>query len=61
MSVHHQVTLNATDTINSKIAFEREAQDLGVLIESYQTDNGIYSSAAFTKEINCSKLPKNQV
>jgi transposase InsO family protein len=51
MSVHQQVTLNATDTINSKIAFKREAQDVGVPIESYHTGNGIYSSAAFTKEI----------
>jgi transposase InsO family protein len=51
MLVHHQVTLNATNTINSKTAFERKAQDLGVPIESYHTDNGIYSSVAFTKEI----------
>ena len=49
--LEHQVTLNASDTINAKTAFEQHARDLGVSIESYHTDNGIYSSAAFTQEI----------
>ena len=49
--LEHQVTLNASDTINSKTAFEQHARDLGVSVESYHTDNGVYKSAAFTQEI----------
>ena len=49
--VEHQVTLNASDTINSKLAFERKAMELGVTVSSYHTDNGIFKSRAFTEEI----------
>jgi hypothetical protein len=49
--VEHQVTLNASDTINSKTSFERMASDVGVLVKEYHTDNGIYTSKAFTQEI----------
>ena len=49
--VEHQVTLNATDTINAKTSFERMARDHGVQIDSYHTDNGVYKSQAFTQEI----------
>ena len=49
--LEHQVTLNASDTINAKTSFEQHARDLGVTIDSYHTDNGIYSSTAFTQEI----------
>ena len=49
--VEHQVTLNASDTINAKTAFERAAMDLGVTVDAYHTDNGIFKSQAFTKEI----------
>ena len=49
--VEHQVTLNASDTINSKLAFERKAMELGVSVSSYHTDNGIFKSQAFTNEI----------
>jgi hypothetical protein len=49
--LEHQVTLNASDTINAKMAFEQNGCDLGVSIESYHTDNDIYSSATFTQEI----------
>jgi hypothetical protein len=45
--LEHQVTLNA----NAKTAFEQHAHDLGVLIESYHTNNGIYTSAAFTQKV----------
>ena len=46
-----QVTLNASDTINAKHKFERHAMELGVTVESYHTDNGIYKSKAFTEEL----------
>ena len=46
-----QVTLNATDTINAKHKWERHGADMGVSIDSYHTDNGIYKSKAFTEEL----------
>ena len=47
----HQVTLNASDTINAKVEFERHCRDMGVEVDSYHTDNGVYKSQAFTEEI----------
>jgi hypothetical protein len=49
--VEHQVTLNASDTINAKNAFERKAQEFGVKVKGYHTDNGVYTSQAFTQEL----------
>jgi len=49
--VKHQVTLNASDTINSTLSFERMARDLGVTIDSYHTDNGIFKSKAYLEKI----------
>ena len=47
----HQVTFNASDTINAKVEFERHCADLGVQVDSYHTDNGVYKSQAFTEEL----------
>ena len=49
--LEHQVSLNATDSINAKTSFERMARDVGVTIEEYHTDNGIYSCQAYVKEL----------
>ena len=49
--VEHQVTLNASDTINAKHQLERMAMELGVTVDSYHTDNGVYKSKAFTEEL----------
>ena len=46
-----QVTLNAADTIVAKDNFERELGYLGVTVQSYHTDNGVYISKAFTEEL----------
>ena len=53
--VEHQVTLNASDTINAKTSFKRIAHDFGVTIGEYHTDNGVYKSKAFVEEILHSK------
>ena len=45
MSIKHQVAINATETVNSKQTFEREAQSQGVVIKGYHTDNGILNSS----------------
>ena len=51
LHLEHQVTLNATDTIRAKENFERLAMQLGIDISSYHTDNGIFNSQRFIKEI----------
>ena len=40
--VQNQVSLNATETLQAKGRFEREAMQQGILIKSYRGDNGIY-------------------
>jgi len=52
VSVHHQVSLGASETIQAKINFEREALSAGVLVTEYLSDNGIYTSAEFTRELH---------
>jgi len=49
--VEHQVTLSAGDTIRSKRNFERLLYNHGVLVKSYQADNGVFSSKEFDDEI----------
>ena len=53
-SVHcyHQLGMTASETIESKIAFERMAQGCGVAVKDYHTDNGIYTSKEFMRELN---------
>ena len=51
LHVEHQVTLNASDTINAKTSFERHLAELGVNASGYHTDNGVFKSAAFTQEL----------
>ena len=52
-SVHcyHQFGLTANETIESKIAFERMAQGCGVTVKDYHTDNGVYTSKEFMREL----------
>ena len=47
ISVQHQVSLSAADTIKAKLKFEREAYDFGVAIQGYHTDNGVFTSKDF--------------
>ena len=43
----HQVAFSTSDTILAVEGFERKARDMGVAIESYHTDNGVYQSKGF--------------
>lgn len=51
IAVHHQVSLGAADTIKSKLLFERNAFDDGVVVQAYHTDNGVFSSKEFLAEL----------
>lgn len=50
--VEPQVTLNATDTILAKDSFERMALQLGITVNAYHTDNGVFKSQRFVHEIH---------
>ena len=45
--VEHQVSLNASDTICSKILFEHMAKTHGIAISNYHGDNDIFTAASF--------------
>ena len=49
--VVHQVSLSAQETVAAKMTFEREALQHGIKVKDYQTDNGIYTSMEFLKEL----------
>ena len=51
MSIKHQVAINATENFKAKLIFEREAQNQGVVIKGYHTDNGIFNSSEFMEEL----------
>ena len=55
ISIHHQVTFSAADTIEAKLKLERDAARDGVIIQGYHSDHGVFDSQAFMKEIASSK------
>jgi len=48
---HLQVSLNATETLTGKHLIEREAQNGGVDVHSYQGDNGVFRLLEFQKDL----------
>ena len=46
-----KVGFTATETIRSKLAFEREAESAGVKVTGYNTDNGVYNAKDFIFEL----------
>ena len=51
VSIKNQVAINATETVQAKLTFEREAQSQGVVIKGYHTDNGIFNSLEFMEDL----------
>ena len=51
MIIDNQVAINTTETVNSKLIFDREDQSQGVVIKGYHTDNGIFNSSEFMEEL----------
>ena len=49
--VSHQKGATASETIQSKLNFEREATTCGVTVQAYHTDNGIFTSKEFMREL----------
>ena len=51
VSICHQISLSGPDTIKAKLHFEKDAYDDGVIIQSYHTDNGVFTSQQFMTEL----------
>ena len=51
MSINFQVALNATKNIKAKLALEREDKIQVVMINLYHTDNVIFNTSKFMKEL----------
>ena len=51
ISVHNQVSFTSEDKIMYKLKSEIEDMGEGVPVESYSTDNGIYMSKEFTRDM----------
>ena len=52
--IHIKLMINITtvETIQAKRRFEKIVLDMGVLVQSYQSDNGIFTSSDFMEEVN---------
>lgn len=50
--MEHQTGFTAEETILANLKFEREAMGVGVTVRRYSTDNGVYNSLEFMKEIH---------
>ena len=53
IDVRHQVSLGSSETVKSKLGFERDACDSGVVISSCHTDNEIFTSKDFMEVDLC--------
>ena len=51
IALRHQVSLSSTDTIKAKVDYERFAYHDGVYIQQYHTNNGVFNSKDFMKEL----------
>ena len=49
LSMKHQVAIHATETVKSKLTFEREDKSQGVMINKYHTD--ISNTSKFMEEL----------
>ena len=56
MSIHHQVSFTSHETIQSMMSFERECHSVGIKVQGYNTDNGVYTA----KEITCKLMHDTQ-
>jgi hypothetical protein len=48
---YHQVTFSAEETVQAKLAYERELEQCGRKVKHYHADNGIFKSAEFKESI----------
>ena len=52
ISIQHQTSLSAADTVKGKLTFERDAYTvLGVILQQFHTDNGVFTSKEFMADL----------
>ena len=51
VSIKHQVSISATETVKAKPTSEREDQSQGVMINIYHTDNGFFDTSKFMEDM----------
>ena len=51
VSTGNQVNLSYGESINSKLKYERYVTNCGVLVQSYHTENGFFTSKKFMELI----------
>ena len=49
--VEHQVGLNSHETLKAKRAYEKECYEMGVGVQSYQSDNGTFASREYEEDL----------
>jgi hypothetical protein len=49
--VQHQHSFTAAETIQSMMRFEQEALQVGVSIDCYHTDNGVFKACEFQAKL----------
>ena len=51
VDIRHPVALTGTETIKAKLQYEQSADLLGVKVEKYNTDNGVFTSQQFMEHL----------
>jgi hypothetical protein len=51
ISIQHQTSLSAADTVKGKLTFERDAYTVGVILQQFHTDNGVFTSKEFMENL----------
>jgi hypothetical protein len=52
VGIHNQVSFIAEEKVTCKLKFEWEAMGTGVQVKDYSSDNGVYTSKEFMKEVH---------
>ena len=52
IKVYNQVSLGGSDTVRSKELFELHASEMGIKIQKYHGDNGVYKSKAYKDDLD---------
>ena len=50
--IEHMIKFTAMETIQAKRRFEKKMLDMGDLVQSYLSDNGIFTSSDLMNEVN---------
>jgi hypothetical protein len=49
--IEHQISLSANDTIKAKLKMQKRAMDMGVSLQRFHTDEGVFTANAFLEHL----------